>query len=675
MKINSKSVLYVTVFLASGGDLFGALPTTYLSRSLNSKISQSLISAKTPQYSWIARRYSSVGGSDSNSLMNNRSFDVGDRETPVTQHHEANSHQLDKIYTQLLQMNKLLSESLSVLRSSSSGGTSKNQSFPHLMKKMVAIQHQTSSLQGHSSTHKQDNVSTTVSTSQRAFSAPSRSDNPTSLPLSYEDSMSKKVIRDTYINRIFSSTEIEPKISKEELNKLLDVYSALPHRSIEGVSRVLMGEINTGKSLIYHEVLNYLHSINEDLTTYRTLYSKLSIAAGKDAQHLLIDAANSMMKEQASRNDNGSSKYSDPIDHMTRIISAVNPIYPISRKEVNALREVYVALTHRQREGVSRVLSGQIDTGKSVIYNEVVAFLNAKNANLADYCNMYGRLNHSGINDVMSILFDMIDLEQTESAIPEEIEETKRGSEFKSINVQIERNKGIHKKSDHKLDEELHEQAPDIIPDELHKQYANAHPKLHKHKDETAISGLQPNQALNKDLKRLSRIYGLLPEHHGKSITGVLSGATTNTRLPIWEAIQKAIAKIQEEIFAEGDRTQVDLEYFQKLYSKLLQSSTQDSLELTRHAYSISPLETKRLNRLYTLLPEHHGKSITGVLSGATTNTRLPIWEAIQKAIAKIQEEIFAEDDQTQIDLEYFQKLHWSSMRVIGRGGGRKDSE
>jgi Mg2+ and Co2+ transporter CorA len=257
----------------------------------------------------------------------------------------------------------------------------------------------------------------------------------------------------------------------------------------------------------------------------------------------------------------------------------------------------------------------------------------------------------------------MIDLEQTESAIPEEIEETKRGSEFKSIKVQEEQNKGAYKKSDHKLDEELHE------------QHAKAHPKLHKHKDETAISGLQPNQALNKDLKRLSRIYGLLPEHHGKSITGVLSGATTNTRLPIWEAIQKAITKIQEEIFAEGDRTQVDLEYFQKLYSKLLQSSTQDSLELTRHAYSISPLETNRLNRLYTLLPEHHGKSITGVLSGATTNTRLPIWEAIQKAIAKIQEEIFAEGDQTQIDLEYFQKLHWSSMRVIGRGGGRKDSE
>ena len=175
----------------------------------------------------------------------------------------------------------------------------------------------------------------------------------------------------------------------------------------------------------------------------------------------------------------------------------------------------------------------------------------------------------------------------------------------------------------------------------------------------------------------------MLPEHHGKSVTGVLTGSTMDHSLPVWTAVQDVIEQIKQEAISEGDTTTIDLDYFRKI---LLANQTDGYVSVKSHAghhcgdvfytadgkYSISKIEQERLNRIYHLLPNYHGRSITGVLSGSTMDQSLPVWTAVQDAITKIRQEAVRKGDKTTIDLNYFRKLHWSSMRVTGRGGHKE---
>lgn len=179
---------------------------------------------------------------------------------------------------------------------------------------------------------------------------------------------------------------------------------------------------------------------------------------------------------------------------------------------------------------------------------------------------------------------------------------------------------------------------------------------------------------------RLNRLYGLLPEHSGRSITGVLSGSTLDNNLPIWNAIQEAIEQIKRESIKDSDASKINLEYFKKLFVMNLHSPkvsekksdlSGDVLRTADGKYSITKQEQERLNRIYNLLSDFSSRSITGVLSGSTIDNGLPVWKAVQKAIEKIKQEAIRKGDKTPIDFNYFRRLHWSSVRVIGKGGGR----
>lgn len=612
MRISKKSILCVSVFLASNSSFAALLQKSCFYRKPTSMFSGALISSKMQQSSYSVSGLSANSASDA--LLNNSPLDKGFPESALAhppKTHAMNLREIEKIYSTLLETNKMLLEVLKGLRSSSSDD-------------LLAPQ-----AQRKDAVRKMEGRANPVMIQKPLSSA---------LAASEDDDFSDAGLRGLYVNRIFNTEGIAHQIQRYQLIKLLDLYRAVPHRSMEGISRVLTGEVDTGKSLIYGDVCNYISSQNEDLKQYRTIYTDLSTAANQPAHIFLSEIAQVIMDERLSQNNSLRNDFKTTEDFMEHILSAVNPIYPVTREEVQVLIDVYVGMSHRPRNGITRVLTEEVATGKSPIYSEIVQYLSGQNRSLKECCDIYGRLIHSRHKHIMNVFFQMIDQTPNLERAPHK-EEIKQINTLNDINIQK-----AQKVSESYLDHEPKQ-------------------KVTNRDSETTES---EEDNLDKGFKRLYRIYGLLPEYHGKSITGVLSGATTNKRLPVWGDLEWAISKIQQEIFAEGESTQVDLKYFQDQYSKLQQSDPNILLGFAAHAYKITAKQSAQLARLYTLLSQYHGKSITGVLSGATTNKRLPIWDDLDKAIKIIQQEIAEEGDPVQADLKYFQRLFWSSMRCYG---------
>ena len=88
--------------------------------------------------------------------------------------------------------------------------------------------------------------------------------------------------------------------------------------------------------------------------------------------------------------------------------------------------------------------------------------------------------------------------------------------------------------------------------------------------------------------------------------------------------------------------------------------------------YSISKKEQERLNRIYDLLPEYRRKNIRSVLSGATKRKDLPFLKEVLMAIDQVQKEAVQEGRHLNIDLNYFRKLYWTSIHVIGKCASRE---
>ncbi len=612
MRISKKSILCVSVFLASNSSFAGILQKTCFYRKQTSLFSGAFIGSKLQQSSHPISGLSAHCTSDS--LFNKRSLDKGFPESVLAhppKTHAMNPREIEKIHSTLLKTNKMLLERLTALRSSLSDD-----------------------LPEHKAQRKDAERKKEVLANPAMIQKPLSS----ALAASEDNGFSNAGLRGLYVNRVFNTEGIAHQIQRDQLIELLDLYLALPHRSMEGISRVLTGEVDTGKSLIYGDVCKYIASKNEDLTKYRTIYADLCSAANQPAHIFLSEIAQVMMDERISQRSSLRDDFRTTEDFMEHILSAVNPIYPVTREQVLVLRDVYVGMSHRPRNGITRVLAAEVATGKSTIYSEIVQYLSGQNRSLKECCDIYGRLIHSRNKHIMNVFFQMVDQTPNLDGMPHK-EEIKQINTLNDINIQK-----AQKESEYYLD-----QPP--------KQ------KVTNRDSETTES---EENDLDKSVKRISRIYGLLPEYHGKSITGVLSGATTNKSLPIWGDLEWAISKIQQEIFAEGGSTQVDLKYFQDQYSKLQQSDPNILLDVAAHAYKITAQQSAQLARLYTLLSQYHGKSITGALTGATTNERLPIWDDLDKAIKIIQQEIAVEGDPVQVNLKYFQRLYWSSMRCYG---------
>jgi hypothetical protein len=233
--------------------------------------------------------------------------------------------------------------------------------------------------------------------------------------LQYQD-LSKAVdeMRADLINRIMSAAT--NKVNKQDVTDILDLYTALVGWQKDGITKVLKGQTDTSKSRIYNAVVGYAKFKQSELTKYRNIYIRLCDAFGQEVMQIVYQIVEAMtLKKKHMLNVLKKGRHQDNLswqDYVCIIVVGANPLYPVQEHEVEAILELYTALAEWKREGITKVLSGQTDSGKSRIYNAVVENVTSQQSNLEIYRDIYRRVSQSLDGQAMQVVRNMMDKER-----------------------------------------------------------------------------------------------------------------------------------------------------------------------------------------------------------------------------------------------------------------------
>ncbi|CAO4836028.1 MAG: hypothetical protein CNLJKLNK_00503 [Holosporales bacterium] len=495
----------------------------------------------------------------------------------------------------------------------------------------------------------------------------------------YHSSKIIKMKQDALIHKALSMAKTSKEINVKELRCIIDVYTALVRRPKDGITKVLTGITDTPKSHIFLEMSALTESKGLTLDAYRKIYTKLSNDFKENVAHVIYRAAESILKENDHLNDT-ICEIKNVQDASDLIAKGSHPLYPVDPEEVSAIFDLYSALDYRPKDGITKVLNYFTNTNKSSIYNEIVHYAEQRGSNLEAYRHMYAKVGKALNEKGIKIIYGLINERKMTSQAPvsnsslqnEDAQEPQESVSYPPQEEDVSDFKPLVENNDQ---------------DDVSCEYVQESPTestiVHQENTIPDQTDEQKNTKFSMSIQerdRLNRLYGLLPEYSGRSVTGVLSGSTLDNNLPIWNAVQEAIEQIKKESIKDDDASKINLEYFRKLFFMSLHSAktstkmvdlSGDVLRTADGKYSITKQEQERLNRIYNLLSDFSSRSITGVLSGSTIDNGLPVWKAVQKAIERIKQEAIRKGDKTTLDFNYFRKLHWSSVRVIGRGGNR----
>lgn len=219
-------------------------------------------------------------------------------------------------------------------------------------------------------------------------------------------------LREEFMDEIMQCVQVPNKITREDVTAILDVYGSLPHRTIEGITRVLNGQIDSFKSGTHNNVKRYLEANGSTLPAFRDIYSRLCEAFREDAMQVLLKVSVKItdeIREKITAFKRSGGKNMTQLDGIDTIVECADPLYPIHAYEVDMLLNVYTALPNRPKEGITNVLNGQVDTIKSGIYNNVKNFVESKQLSLDVYRNAYIRLSRSANGRGTEILYSILE--------------------------------------------------------------------------------------------------------------------------------------------------------------------------------------------------------------------------------------------------------------------------
>ena len=325
---------------------------------------------------------------------------------------------------------------------------------------------------------------------------------------------------------------------------------------------------------------------------------------------------------------------------INKIIRAADPLYPITEEELQSILDLYTALPHRPIDGISEVLKGRVNTSKSAIYCNVLSHIVSKNSNLNKYRNAYARLSKALNGDAMNVMRQiMLNQASSQKLVP------------------VKNDKIMESK-------ENHDGPTNLVQSLVSK----------------GESGVTPEEQ-----KLLDEIYRLLPHIDPRYITRLLVSKDVRHG-PTFKAITEVIQKIRkrEEKSGRSRCSEINLAYFQKLHQlssnhrQLFPAMTQASVKIdgqviSKGRYSITREEQKLLSDVYRLLPHIDPRYITRLVASKKVKSG-PTLRAITEVIQKIREreEKSGRKRGEEINLDYFHKLHWSSVRVTGKSGWQK---
>ena len=374
----------------------------------------------------------------------------------------------------------------------------------------------------------------------------------------YHHNISKMVamIREDLVDRIIRSARDASKVRKEEVVCILNLYSDLACRPKESITKVLNGSTDTSKSVIYNAAVAHAQSRQLTIGVYRDIYTRLGEAFGKEPMKVLYSIVEEMMQEKDHslsllRNRKNNRTHDD---YVNLIVLGANPLYPLHANEVEAVLELYVTLSDRPKESITKVLNGSTDTPKSVIYNAVMVHVDSKKSDLEIYRNIYARLSKSLNQEAIQVIHHMVS---------QNIQKNDDHNQFSLKQSLIVKN-APPEISKEFVENNNNEKTPVLAVKNLSEPETNLN--ISERSEGLLCTNDGKYSISKKEQERLNRIYGLLPEYHSKSITGVLSGATKRKDLPVLKDVLAAIDQVQKEAVQEGSHLNIDLHYFRKLY-------------------------------------------------------------------------------------------------------------
>lgn len=354
----------------------------------------------------------------------------------------------------------------------------------------------------------------------------------------------------------------------------------------------------------------------------------------------------------------------------------------LNRAEVVAILDLYTILVRYNKDAITKVLNGSTDTSQSNIYSAIVRHGRSKGLTLSWYRGVYDQLCEVLGNkptDVINKIAANV-IRESRSLL------RKRAltHEDRLYNVVIGAHPmypvspeevGILLDAYQNLTAWKRDVVTKVLSGITNSSNSNTYAAFVKHAE-----------ANNLTLDFYRRIYAKLC----RSDEGVAwinkvyrNISSTDTELKQNESPEQANYQLEEgkqldreSMCSEDDNinSSVDEDRISDNASSLADTTLPEKEDndeiLTQGNYTLSIKEQKRLSRIYALLPDFDAKSITKALSGTTKNRSLPVWAALLEAIDKIKNEAIEEGDDTLINLKYFQRLHWASVRVTGKGGG-----
>lgn len=386
-------------------------------------------------------------------------------------------------------------------------------------------------------------------------------------------------------------------------------------------------------------------------------------------------------------------------DFVTMVMRQAKEPHKINRQKLKDILDLYSALPAFAEDAITKVLTGETDTGKSNVYRVVLQHVKKTQlSNLQAYRDTYKRLCVAFGKDVLQgvkqACNEIVTRKKQEILYHLRRLDTEDNTYQYYTNLIVDGAYPLYPLHSNEVEDIVSlfftlEQFPKdkiimVLTSETNTEKSNVYRAVLQHTK--TLQGLENYRQIYSKLSQalLGQAQSVINKMIEIKISREMNQTFLSNPLHLPSSLQSDPLESNSEIITNHFVNQYNnvnpAESRQDIKMNLSQSHTTSSFDneirQTRDGkYCITRREQARLNRLYALLPEHHGGSITGVISGTTVNSKLPIWNSVHNAISQIKQEAIQEGDQTLIDLSYFRKLHWASVRVKSAGVGWKKKD
>lgn len=160
--------------------------------------------------------------------------------------------------------------------------------------------------------------------------------------------------------------------------------------------------------------------------------------------------------------------------------------------------------------------------------------------------------------------------------------------------------------------------------------------------------------------ERLNDLYSILINQNYKQrdISNMLAERIKDEKHPVWSGVIQTLNLLNQKYTLEGNPIPIDpLKYYKKLYHASLKKGVRVSSCAKIISYS------QKLERLYSLLPEHKQRDISNVLANRIKDKSHPVFLDLLEAIDIISiESAHGEAGALKMNLDHFQELYALSI-------------